>query len=145
MERNCHLLRIRHPSRTLCPGLLARAVVGAICLLLSFVSSAAALDSEGFELRVFDRSGLARLVAQVHGPEAIEVRLGSVAAEESWILVHVDGLSPNVHGQLREGTLVFFPKVPPGTWRLSQVPRKNAGGAVSPTKITDIKLAAERE
>jgi hypothetical protein len=116
-------------------SIIPKVVISCFLAAFSFCSSAAA-DTDASELRVIDRSGLARLVAQVHGAEAIEVHLIESNQEHigSWTLVHVDGLSPNVRGEMRGSALVLFPKVSAGTWRLTQVPP-------SPIKVRDIKLS----
>jgi hypothetical protein len=113
-------------------------------------------ENEASELKIVDRSGLARLVAQIHEAETVEVHLAtapseaqgqsplqaqgqrSLEAQGLWSLVHVDGLSPSVKGEVRTNSLILFPKVSAGTWRLTQVPP-------SAVKVQDVKLLKSRD
>jgi hypothetical protein len=134
-----------------------RLVISLSAVILSgAVTRTVVAENEASELKIVDRSGLARLVAQIHEAETVEVHLAtapseaqgqsplqaqgqrSLEAQGLWSLVHVDGLSPSVKGEVRTNSLILFPKVSAGTWRLTQVPP-------SAVKVQDVKLLKSRD
>lgn len=98
--------------------------------LLGGIVCGVASSAYAGELRILDSHGLVRATTDAKSESTVELKLAAPVKEGTVQLSNVNGLAPDIAGEIIAGMTVRFSVVPEGIWRVI-VP----GPAITITKV----------